>query len=457
MFERKCYQKLLEWKSSSQGRTALMIEGARRVGKTTLAREFARAEYDAHLIIDFSIASTEVKQVFESYSDDVSTLLRMLQLQHGVELPRRKSLVIFDEVQRFPKAREMVKHLVADGRFDYIETGSLISIKKNVANIVIPSEEDRVYLRPMDFEEYLWALGRKMLADEIRSSREKLVALPDPIHRQAERLFDEYLVVGGMPQAVAAFIQDGTFTECERVKRRILALYRDDMQKFGGVEARKALAVFDEIPGQLSENSKKFNFSSLERNGRKEAYEGALSWLEESHIVNICRKCNDPNVGYRLNSDDSAMKLYMGDTGLLVSHAFSDNDESLEIQKALQFGKLSVNKGMIVENYVAQQLRAAGRSHYYHTWEEPAKDSSASKPRPREIDFLVTKGFSDAAGKPRVCPIEAKSTKTYSTVSLDDFARRWPARVGDELVLHPKQLKAEGRRAYLPLYMAFCI
>ena len=263
MFERKCYQKLLEWKSSSQGRTALMIEGARRVGKTTLAREFARAEYDAHLIIDFSIASTEVKQVFESYSDDVSTLLRMLQLQYGVELPRRKSLVIFDEVQRFPKAREMVKHLVADGRFDYIETGSLISIKKNVANIVIPSEEDRVYLRPMDFEEYLWALGRKMLADEIRSSREKLVALPDPIHRQAERLFDEYLVVGGMPQAVAAFIQDGTFAECERVKRRILALYRDDIQKFGGVEARKALAVFDEIPGQLSGNSKKFNFSSL--------------------------------------------------------------------------------------------------------------------------------------------------------------------------------------------------
>ena len=234
MFERKGYQKLLEWKSSSRGRTALLIEGARRVGKTTLAKKFAEAEYDAHLIIDFSIASAEVKKAFESFSDDIDTLLRMLQLQYNVELPKRNSLIIFDEVQCFPKAREMVKHLVVDGRFDYIETGSLISIKKNVANIVIPSEEDRVYLRPMDFEEYLWALGRKMLAEEIRMSREKLIPLPDSIHRQAERLFNEYLIVGGMPQAVDAFIQDGTFTECEKVKRRILALYRDDIQKFGG-------------------------------------------------------------------------------------------------------------------------------------------------------------------------------------------------------------------------------
>lgn len=457
MYKRKCYQKLLEWKSSSQGATALLIEGARRVGKTTLAKEFASAEYDAYMLIDFSVAGSEIRNIFNSHSDDIDTLLRMLQLQQGVELPKRRSAVIFDEVQSFPRAREMIKHLVADGRFDYIETGSLVSIKKNVADIVIPSEEDRVSLCPMDFEEYLWAIGRGMLSGEIRAHRERLAPLPDSIHRLAERLFDEYLVVGGMPQVVNAFIEDGTFTECEKVKRRILALYRDDIQKFGGEEARKALAVFDEIPGQLSENSKKFNFSALGSNARREFYEGALAWLEDSRIVNICRKCNDPNVGYRLNSDGSALKVYMGDTGLLTSHAFADNEDSLEVQRALQFGKVSVNRGMIVENYVAQQLRASGRSLFYHTWEEPPKSRGAAKPRPREVDFLITKGFSDAAGKPRVCPIEAKSTKTYSTVSLDDFGARWPKRVGDEVVLHPKQLKLDGRRTYLPLYMAFCI
>lgn len=457
MFRRKCYEKLLEWKASSKGRTALLIEGARRVGKTTLAESFADAEYDAHLVIDFSRASREVKNAFDEHSNDIDTLLRMLQLYYGVELPRRQSVIIFDEVQHLPKARETVKHLVADGRFDYIETGSLISIKKNVSDIVIPSEEDRVYLRPMDFEEYLWAVKREALADEIRSCRERIAPLPNPIHKLANRMLDEYLVVGGMPQAVTAFVEDGTFVQCERTKRRILSLYREDIQKFGGEDARRALAVFDEIPGQLSAVSKKFKFGSLGKGSRREYYEGALSWLEDSHIVNICRRCNDPNVGYRLSVDETAMKLYLGDTGLLVSHAFSDGEESLEVQKALQFGRVSVNKGMIVENYVSQQLKAAGRNLFYYTWEEPPKDKNAHKLRPREIDFLITKGYSNAAGKLRICPIEAKSTRSYSTVSLDDFGRRWAKRVGEEVVVHPKQLKSEGHRVYLPLYMAFCV
>jgi len=212
--------------------------------------------------------------------------------------------------------------------------------------------------------------------------------------------------------------------------------------------------VFKGIPGQLSANSKRFNFSTLKRGLRYEDYESALNWLEDSHIVNVCRLCTDPNVGFRLTANESRLKCYMGDTGLLVSHAFADADENLEVQRALQFGRVSVNRGMLVENYVAQQLRAGGYNLFYYSWEEPAKDARSSKPRPREIDFLLTRGFSDAAGKLRVSPLEAKSTKTYSTVSLDDFARRFPKRTGDEFVLHAKQLKVEGKRFYLPLYMA---
>lgn len=454
MFERKCYEKLVKWKDRSNGRTALLVEGVRRVGKTTLVEAFAGAEYDAHLVIDFSKTTDEVRNTFRRHADDIGTLLRMLQLLHGVELPERRSAIVFDEVQRFPPAREMIKHLVADGRFDYLETGSLISIKKNTEGIVIPSEEDRVALPPLDFEEYLWACGKRLLAEEIRRCFEARAVLPDALHRQAMRLFDEYLVVGGMPQAVTAFVEDETFSECEREKRRILALYEDDIAKFGGADSRRALAVFKGIPGQLSANSKRFNFSTLKRGLRYEDYESALNWLEDSRIVNVCRLCTDPNVGFRLTADESRLKCYMGDTGLLVSHAFADADENLEIQRALQFGRVSVNRGMLVENYVAQQLRAGGYNLFYYSWEEPAKDARSSKPRPREIDFLLTRGFSDAAGKLRVSPVEAKSTKTYSTVSLDDFARRFPKCVGDEFVLHTKQLRIEGKRLYLPLYMA---
>lgn len=454
MFERKIYQNLLDWKRFSKGRSALLIEGARRVGKTTLVEEFAKKEYDSFLIIDFSVASTQVKDAFLLYGQDIDTLLRLLQIHYGKELRERKSLIVFDEVQQFPKAREMIKHLVKDGRFDYIETGSLVSIKKNVQNIIVPSEEDRLTLLPMDFEEYLWAIGEEMLSKEIRRCLQAAAPMPDIVHRKAERLFDEYMIVGGMPQSVNAFVEDKTFFSCERIKRRILALYRDDMMKFGERDARKAIALFDAIPGQLSANSKKFSFGSLGNYARKEFYEGALTWLEDSKIVNLCRRCNDPNIGLKLTEDESSLKLYMADTGLLVSHAFSDHDSSIEIQRALQFGKISVNKGMIVENMVAQQLKASGNSLFFCDWKEPPMSNEAKKDRKREIDFLIAREFSDAAGKPRLCPIEVKSSKNYTTISLDDFRKHWNSRIGDEYVFHPKNVRVEGHRIYLPLYMA---
>ena len=326
MFRRKQYALLQEWKTRSNGRTAVLVEGARRVGKTTLVEAFVSNEYAKSLVVDFSQTSDDVRNLFLDHANDIDTLLRMLQLYHEIELPVRNSAIVFDEVQRFPPAREMIKHLVADGRYDYLETGSLISIKKNVENIVIPSEEERVALRPFDFEEYLWATGHEMLSDEIRRCYETLTPLPDAVHAQAMRLFDEYLVVGGMPQAVAAFAEDATFVECDRRKRLILALYFDDIAKFGGGDSRKALAILKGIPGQLSAQSKRYRFSSLQKGLRYEDYESAMHWLEDSHIVNVCHLCSDPNVGFRLSEVDSRLKCYMVDTGLLVSIAFDEGE-----------------------------------------------------------------------------------------------------------------------------------
>lgn len=453
MFKRKAYEKLLEWKRESAGKSAVLIEGARRVGKTTLVREFVAAEYEDFIYIDFSKAPKAVLDLFRNEREDVGTFLRMLQLHYAKSMPRRKAAIIFDEVQRFPLAREYVKHLVADGRFDYLETGSLISIRKNVEDIVIPSEEERVALHPLDFEEYLWAMGLEVYADAARDAFERRAALPDSIHAKIMRLFDEYMLVGGMPQSVAAFAETGEFAPCDRAKRNILNLYLEDIGKFGGSESRRARALFQEIPGQLSAASKRFKFASDGKGGRFEDYETAIDWLEDAHLVNPCRLCADPSVGLRLSEQPSALKLYMADTGLLVTHAFADGARLMDVQRDIQFGRVGANRGMIAENVVAQQLRASGHALFYHTWEEPG-ERAGSRPRPREVDFLVTRPFADAAGKPRVSPVEVKSSKRYTTISLDGFKEKYGVRVGEQVVLHTRQLKVQGDKVYLPLYMS---
>ncbi len=456
IFKRKCYEKLLEWKRASHGKTAMLVEGARRVGKTTLVTEFAKNEYSDFLYIDFSKVSKQTLDIFRNERADVDTFLRLLQLDSGKMLSIRDGLVIFDEVQRFPLAREYIKHLVADGRFDYLETGSLISIRKNVENIVIPSEEERVNLDPLDFEEYLWANNLAVYAEEIRRCRENLVPLPNSVHTKCMRLFNEYMLVGGMPQAVEAYIEDSDFRRPDKVKRQIIDLYREDIQKFGENAARRARVIFDDVPGQLSSANKRFKFAGLDGGDRFEQFEPALSWLSDAHMINVCCLCNDPNVGYRLHADSTSLKCYMADTGLLVSLAFNDGSDLLNVHKDLQFGRISINKGMFVENVVAQQLHARNHSLFYYAWKEPAKKIDG-KERPREVDFLITRGYSNAAGKPRVCPVEVKSSKSYSTISLDDFSRHFAKRTGNEFVLHPKQLKVEGNRQFLPLYMSFCV
>jgi hypothetical protein len=454
MFKRKCYNKLLDWKHESNGRTAILVEGARRVGKTTLIQQFAQDNYDDYIYIDFSKVPTEVARIFRDEREDTDTFLRLLLLYYGKRLPERRSVIIFDEVQRLPIAREYIKHLVADGRFDYIESGSLISIKKNVTDIVIPSEEERVTLNPMDFEEYLWALNQEVLADSIREARINLAPLPDFMHKRAMRLFSEYMLFGGMPQSVNEFIQTQNFDRCDKIKSQILSLYIEDIEKFGSADARRALAIFRQIPSQLSAASKRFKFGSIKPSARFDSYESALNWLKDAHLANICTLCTDPSAGFMLHSDETQFKCYMADTGLLVSHTFSDAPSSLHVQQELQFGRLNINRGMLTENIVAQQLKAQEYGLYFYKWKE---EGGSTRCLEREIDFLFLRGFSDAGGKLRVCPIEVKSSKNYKTVSLDDFSARFKKRIGNEIVLHPKQLKVEGRRQYLPLYMSFCL
>lgn len=388
MFKRKAYDRLQEWKERSQGRTAVLIEGARRVGKTTLVKCFAQNEYKDYLYIDFSAASKATLVIFLNHREDVDLFLRMLQLQYGKALEPRESLVIFDEVQRFPIAREYIKHLVEDGRFDYIETGSLVSIKKNVDSIVIPSEEERIPLEPLDFEEYLWATGKDLYAEEIRKARESRTALPDGVHATCMRLFDEYMLVGGMPQSVDSFVAENDFRGCDRVKRQIIALYREDIAKFGGSDARRARAVYDDIPGQLSAANKRFKFDSLEKGSRFETYESALIWLEDARLINRCYLCSDPSVGYRLHEEASSLKCYMADTGLLVSLAFDDGPDLMDVHRDIQFGRISINKGMLIENIVAQQLKSLGHSLFFTAGRSLPKQRGVGPERVKLIFFF---------------------------------------------------------------------
>ena len=452
MYERKAYGRLLDWKRASAGETALLVEGARRVGKTTLVERFAEEEYPASMVIDFAHTSDDVRDTFRLYSTDLDRLFQRLQALTSTRLVEGNSLVVFDEVQRFPPARELLKYLVEDGRYHYVETGSLVSIKRNVESIVIPSEEESLELDPLDFEEWLWAMGERPLADAIREAYGRLSPLDDAVHRMAMRLFREYLLVGGMPQVVAAYEPRKDFGDADRAKRRILKLYGEDIGKYAGGDRTRVEAMFQGIPGQLAKHEKKFTLASISKSARYREFAGALRWLESSRTVNVCRSATDPNVGLALSADDESFKVYMADTGLLCAHAFADRRQTPdELYRAVLFDKLGVNEGMLVENCVAQQLKASGRRLFFYS-------KYSTEPAERmEIDFLAVREYSDAGLKPRVSPVEVKSSGRYSTRSLEKFRAKFGKHVGDELVLHPKNVSIEGRRVRLPLYMAHLI
>lgn len=449
-FKRKAYERMLAWKRETRGSRALLVEGARRVGKSTLVSEFAAREYEKHLVIDFSEASEDIKDLFLQYRTDVDTFFMYLQAYTGISLPAGRSVIVFDEVQRFPKAREFIKRLVADGRYDYIETGSLISIKRNVEDIVIPSEERSMRLNPLDFEEFLWAAGEDALAAVARDSFELLRPLPEAIHRKCERLFREYMLVGGMPQAVQEYLDKRDFGAVDRVKRDILDLYSNDIGKFGGSDATRIRRVFATLPGQLAKHDKKFLLSSLDRNARSREYADAFFWLDDACIGVTCYNVDDPSVGLSSTADESTFKCYMGDTGLLVAQMFRDSEVTPhEVYRDILLDKLEINEGMFTENAVAQQLVASGHQLYFYS----RRDKEDAR-NTMEIDFLIARGYDDAAGRLRVSPIEVKSKKNYRFYSLAKFKKKFGKRVGMSYVLHPKPLVVEEGLVRLPLYLS---
>ncbi|MDE6300726.1 MAG: AAA family ATPase [Muribaculaceae bacterium] len=444
--KRKIYDRLLDWKNKDNGTTAVLIEGARRIGKSYIAEEFARNEYESNIVIDFSIAPSDISELFEYYLYHLDELFDRLQIYYQVKLIPRKSVIIFDEVQFCPKARSAIKHLVADGRFDYIETGSLISIKRNVKDILIPSEEITLEMYPMDFEEFLWAMGNYTLMPFIRKQFESKKPMGESLHRQALDYFRHYMIVGGMPQAVEKFIQNQDYDEVDRVKRRIIDLYRNDIRKFADGEELKVAAIFDEIPSQLQRHEKKFRMSALAEHARMRQYSNAFFWLSDAKIINCCFNSTAPNIGLRLNEDRTTLKCYMGDTGLLISMAFDEyGDEIKDLYKKLVFGKLEVNEGMLVENIVAQMLKAAGHKLYFFS-----KSSEDSENR-MEIDFLIAK--SKITSRHNISPIEVKSGERYAFTSLRKCRAKYGQYLATSYLIHDKDLKIEDDIVFVPIYM----
>ena len=443
MLKRKIYHELVAWKTKSNGTTAMMIDGARRVGKSYIVEAFAKAQYKSYILIDFGNTPQDVLDIFANDSADLDMFFAKLSSFFRTPLYMRESLIIFDEVQQYPRARQLIKYLVADGRYDYIETGSLIRLKKNVQDIIIPSEEDHMEMFPLDFEEFLWAMGDETTYPLIRKCFESKTPLGAPLHRKIMNDFRQYLIVGGMPQSVLAYLNGKDFEASDVAKRRILRLYREDVAKFAEGYEDKVFAVFDNIPGQLSKKEKKYKLSSLGKQARFRSFESSLVWLNEAMVVNACFNATDPNVGLALSADNTTQKCYMADTGLLVTHTFKDrNYTDNELYRAILFDKLNINEGMIVENAVAQMLRLHRERLYFYS-----RSDSQNRENHMEVDFLITEGK-------KIAPIEVKSGNYRSHASLDKFRRHFTSVIGDSYILYTKDVMVKDGIIHLPLYMA---
>lgn len=438
IFERKIYQKMLNWKNEFNGKTALLIKGARRVGKSTVAKEFAEKEYSSYILIDFSIAPKEVHNLFSDISN-LNYLFLRLQLIYHVNLENRKSVIIFDEVQREPLARQAIKHLVKDGRYDYIETGSLLSIKKNVENIVIPSEETRIEMTPMDYEEFRWALGDEVTIPMLKMAFENKIHLGDDVNRRMMRDFRLYMLVGGMPQVVKEYIDTNNFNKVDQVKRSILELYEDDFRKIDSTG--KASLMFLAIPLELAKNTSRYQVSSVIPGEKQDRVLGIISEMKDSLTVNVAYHANDPSVGMSLHEDISKYKLFLSDTGLFTTLAFMDKDftENIIYEKLLS-DKLDTDLGYLYENMVAQTLYASGNKLFYYTF---PKDKSKHN---YEIDFMISK-------KNKICPIEVKSSGYKTHASIDSFATKFSSKIGQKYLVYTKDLRKDGDLLCIPIYM----
>lgn len=442
MYKRKIYDKLLEWKNESNGSTALLVEGARRIGKSTVVEQFAKNEYESYILIDFAFAPQSVKELFEDMSD-LDYFFLQLQLQYHVDLAERKSLIIFDEVQFCPLARQAIKILVKDRRYDYIETGSLISIKKNVGNILIPSEERKINMYPMDYEEFRWALGDNSTISLLKKAYESKKPLGDAVNRKLMRDYRLYMLVGGMPQAVNEYITTNNFRKVDLVKRDILKLYDDDFRKID--PSGRISALFDAIPAQLNTNASRYQVSGVLQNERADNILELLSEMANSKTVLVSYQANDPNSGLSANKNLRLFKLFVCDTGLFTTLMFKDKDfTENEIYEKLLNDKLSANLGYLYENAVAQALATNGNELFYHSWKNETSRHNY------EVDFLVTR-------KNKICPIEVKSSGYKAHASLDEFCKKYSSRILDKYIVYTKDLLRDGEIVYLPMYMNFLL
>lgn len=450
VMRRKITETLKNWSREDSKECALLIDGARRVGKSFIVEEFAKAEYPAYLMINFKYVGQDVKDTFNEYLNDIDRFFERLFIVLNKKPLPRGSLVIFDEVQAFPRARESIKPLVADGRYSYVETGSLISIKKNTEGILIPSEERHVKMYPMDFEEFLWAVDADGLMEAIRDAFSKRASL-GPVHRRAMDEFRRYVIVGGMPQAVKKFVATRDFAAVDRVKRDLLELYRAGIVKHAGSQASRVQAIWDAIPAQLTRHEKTYRLSDLGENARMRDYEDPMFWLKDAMTCNFCYNATEPNLGLSFSADHSTLKCYMADTGLLVSHAFDENELAAEeIHRRILVGDLSINEGMLMENVVAQMLVAAGRRLYFYSRSNPTDRSERM-----EIDFLVSK--TRLVRKNNVSPVEIKSGKRFRHASLDKFQKKFSDYLAEPFLFHDGDVKCSGGLRLLPLYMASCL
>ena len=436
IFKRKIYSQILQWKEENDGSSALLVEGARRVGKSTIVEEFARQEYESYILIDFNKASKAIKSLFDDLMD-LDYIFMVLQQTYKKTLVPRKSVIIFDEVQKCPTARQAIKYLVQDGRYDYIETGSLISIKKNTEGITIPSEEDSIQMYPMDYEEFRWALSDETTVPMLRKFWEMKKPL-GPAHRNTQRDLRLYMLVGGMPQAVNTYLDTNNLKKVDAAKRKIIKLYADDFRKID--PAGRITRLFLSIPAQLSNNESRYQPTTVLGNVDSEKMTELLSNLEDSKTVSFAYHSNDPNVGMELTKDDTRFKLFVADTGLFVTMAFWDKSytENVIYEKLLS-DKLSANLGYVYENLIAQMLTATGNKLFYYTWPKDEKHNY-------EIDFLLSRGA-------KIDPIEVKSSGYKTHASLDDFCSKFSSRIGNRYLVYTKDLNKDGQTVLVPVYM----
>lgn len=438
IFKRKIYNELQHWKRTDEGRTAVLIQGARRVGKSTIAEEFATNEYETHILVDFAACSTEIRDLFNDVSD-LNRIFMRLQLEYGVELKERKSVIIFDEVQLAPKARQAIKYLVKDGRYDYIETGSLISIRKNVKDILIPSEEVKLHMFPMDYEEFRWALGDTTTIRLLQGCFHDKTSLGDATNRKLMRDFRLYMLVGGMPQAVVVYLETNNLEKVDSVKRSIITLYEDDFNKID--PTGNASKIFRQIPAQLTSNANRYLAWSATDGTRNSALAEILSEIRESMVVNMAYHANDPSAGMALHQDPNKYKMFAGDTGLFVTLAFWDSKfTDNTIYHKLLADKLSTDLGYVYENVVAQMLKASGHELYYYTF------PTGSGKHNYEVDFLIADGD-------KVSPVEVKSSGYKAHTSLDAFCGKFSSRIRNKYLVYTKDMRKDGDVLYLPVYM----